>query len=285
MKAHPFNLKEYALVTLGITLMSVGIYFFKFPNHFSTGGVSGLAIIIDGIIPAVTPGLLSFIINMLLLLVGYIVLGKAFGAKTTYATILFSVQLWLLEIIYPMTAPFTDEPLLELAFAVMLPAIGSAMLFNIDASSGGTDVMALILKKHTSVNIGQALLYSDLTICLATFPVFGIKVGLMSVFGLAIKTLIVDSVIESINLCKYFTIVTTHPDEISAFIVDTLHRGATLSDARGAFSHQSKTVVTTVVNRPQGVLLQRHIKEVDPDAFILITNTSEIIGKGFRGVL
>lgn len=284
MKTSQLSWRTFALLNLGAILMAIGVYFFKFPNHFSTGGVSGLSVILGGLIPQATPGILVLIINLIMLGVGYLFFGKSFGAKTAYASILFSAATWLLERVYPMSTPFTDEPLLELIFAVMLPAVGSAILFEINASSGGTDVLAMLLRKYTSLNIGRALLLSDLLISLATFPVFGIKVGLFSVLGLSAKALLVDSVIESINLCKYFTIVTTKPDEICSFIVGTLQRGATVEDARGAFTHQPKTVVLTVVRRSQGTHLQRFVRQVDPDAFMFITNTSEIIGKGFRGV-
>lgn len=276
--------KDFLLINFGVLLLAGGIYFFKFPNHFSTGGVSGVSVILGGLFPQFKPGLLVFSINMILLAIGFMFFGKGFGVKTAYASTLFSAVIWLLEILFPMSKPFTNQPLLELIYAVMLPAIGSAILFNIDASSGGTDIIAMILRKYTSLDIGKALLLSDLIITLAAGFVFGIQIGLFSVMGLAAKALIVDNVIESINLNKFFTIITTKPDEICEYINNTLHRGATIQDAKGAFTHLSKHVIITVVHRPQAIKLQRFIKEVDPDAFILITNTSEIIGKGFRGV-
>lgn len=276
--------KDFLLMNAGVLLMAAGIYFFKFPNHFSTGGVSGAAVILGGLFPSFKPGILVFVINMVLLGVGFLFFGKGFGLKTAYASTAFSGAIWLLEILFPMSAPFTDQPFLELIYAVMLPAFGSAILFNMEASSGGTDIIAMILKKYTHLDIGKALLCSDLIITLAAGAVFGIKIGLFSVLGLAAKALVVDTVIENINLNKYFTIITTKPDEICGFINKSLKRGATVQDAKGAFTHQPKTVIIAVVRRPQAVRLQKFIKDTDPDAFILITNTSEIIGKGFRGV-
>ena len=137
--------------------MTVGIYFFKFPNHFSTGGVTGIAIILGHYLPAVTPGSLVTIINIALLILGFAVLGKSFGIRTVYASLLMSGTLQLLEILCPMRAPMTTQPLVELLFAVGLPAVGSAILFNLDASSGGTDILAMILRKYTALNIGIAL--------------------------------------------------------------------------------------------------------------------------------
>lgn len=278
------KLKEFGWLTLGTTLMSVGIYFFKFPNNFSTGGVSGISVILGELIHRATPGSLVFSLNMILLAIGFLVFGKKFGIKTAYASVLMSSEIWLLEWFLPMSKPFTNEPLLELTFAVMLPAFGSALLFNMDASSGGTDVIAMILKKYTNINIGKALLLSDFFIVLCCFLVFGMQTGLFSLLGLSAKALVVDSVIESINLCKYFTIVTTKPHQVCDYIVNELKRGATKVDAEGAFTDEEKTIVVTVVKRAQGVKLQKHIKQIDSKAFVLITNTSEIIGKGFRGV-
>jgi uncharacterized membrane-anchored protein YitT (DUF2179 family) len=237
-----------------------------------------------GIIPNLKPGAFVFVLNMILLIIGFLFFGKGFGVKTAYASIAFSAQIWILEIVFPLSGPLTDQPLLELVYAVLLPAFGSALLFNNDASSGGTDIVAMILKKYSSLDIGKALLISDSIITVSAIFVFGVKIGLFSIAGLLSKALIVDTVIESINLNKFFTIITTKPDEICAFINRDLNRGATVQDAKGAFTHQPKKIVVAVVNRPQAVRLQRHIREVDPDAFILITNTSEIIGKGFRGV-
>lgn len=277
------KLKSFAEITGGTLLVIVGVYFFKFPNNFSTGGVSGISLIIARLLPQISPGTAVFCINMILLVVAFLFLGKKFGAKTVYCSLMLSIGLRLMEIIYPMSAPFTNQTFMELIFAVMLPAIGSAILFNNDASTGGTDVIAMILKKFTSINIGRALLISDSLIVLGACLVFGIETGLFCILGLAMKSLVVDNIIESFNLCKYFTIITEHPDEICQFIDSELKRSATLCNATGHFTGQPKTLVLTVVRRGEAIKLQRYAKMVDKGAFIMITNTSEIIGKGFRG--
>lgn len=275
--------KEFALLNAGILLVAAGVYFFKFPNNFSIGGVSGISVILGHLIPAYSPATIVFVLNISLMVLGLIAFGKSFGVKTAYASVMLSVELWLLERFAPMQQPFTSEPMLELVFAVMLPAIGSAMLFDIDASTGGTDVIAMLLKKYTSINIGRALLLSDFIITVAACAVFGMQTGLFSILGLAAKAVVVDSVIESIHLCKYFTIITSKPTEVSEFIVKNLHRGATSMDANGVFTNDNKTVILCAVHRAQAVHLRNYVRSVDSKAFILITNTSEIIGKGFRG--
>lgn len=278
-------ISDYAMLTLATVIMSVGIYFFKFPNHFSTGGVSGISIILGELAPHLSAGAFVFIINQALLLIGFLFMGRSFGVRTAYVSILMSCIIWGLELLFPLSSPMTGEPLLELVFSVALPAIGSAILFNMQASSGGTDIIAMLLKKKTSINIGNCLMLVDFLITLAACAVFGMETGLFSILGLALKSVIVDMVLENIKVHKCCQVITSRPDEITAFIVDELHRGATQIQGQGAFTHEDKTIILTVVNRPQAVLLRKQAKAIDPSCFILITNTTEIIGKGFRGLM
>lgn len=274
------GVKEFLLITWSTLLIVVGVYFFKFPNHFTFGGVTGASIVIAKL-TSLSAGTVNLILNAVLLGIGFVFLGKDFGVKTVYAAVLLSVSLALLEKIDPLQAPLTDEPMLELVFAIVLPGFGSAILFNIGASSGGTDIVAMILKKYTSFHIGRALFLTDLFITLSAFIVFDIKTCLFSLLGLMAKSLVIDNVIENINLCKYFNVICSLPEPICDYIVNHLHRGATICDATGAFSHTHKYIVITALRRAQAVALRQYIKKIEPDAFILISNTSEIIGKGF----
>lgn len=274
---------DYALITAASLILVVGVYFFKFPNHFSFGGVTGMAVVLSAVTPF-TAGTLNFVINMLLLVFGFIFLGKSFGIKTVYVSILTSVGLSVLEKMYPMSKPLTNEPVLELIFAIVLPAVSSAILFNIGASGGGTDILAMILKKYTPVNIGTALLLVDLLITVAACFIFDAQTGLCSLCGLLAKSLVIDSAIENINLCKYFTIVCDDPEPICDFIHQELMRSATIFKAEGTYTHRQKYVILTVMKRSQAVQLRNFIKMNQPMAFMMITNSSEIIGKGFRGL-
>ncbi len=277
--------KNYALLTLGTLLMAVGIYFFKFPNNFSTGGVTGISIVLGHFLPSITPATLVMIINIALLIVGFAIFGRSFGLRTVYCSLLLSGALWVLERVAPLTAPMTTQPLLELIFAVSFPAVGSAILFNLDASSGGTDIVAMVLRKYTSINIGKALMYADFLVTLSACFTFGMETGLFSILGLIIKGMVVDLVLENFNVCKCFQIITDKPEEILAYITGKLRRGATKMHGEGAYTHEDKTVILTVVNRTQAVHLRQFAKQTDPHCFILITNTGEIIGKGFRGLM
>lgn len=280
------TLKTYFWLTLGTLLVVIGVYFFKFPNNFSTGGVTGISIILGHLIPnpVLSPGNLVLIINVALLVVGFAFVGREFGFKTVYCSMLMSLALSGLEIIYPMAAPFTDQPLLELVYAILFPAVGSAILFNMKASTGGTDIVAMLIRKYTGLETGRALMIADLLIVLATAVVFGIRTGLFALLGLLAKALVVDSVIESINLSKYFIIVTEKPDELCVYIHDTLHRAATIWESEGSYTHQKKHVLLVAMSRAQATHLRAYVKEVDPSAFIVISNTSDIIGKGFRAL-
>ena len=279
------NIKDYILITLGTVVVALSTYFFKFPNRFSFGGISGLAIILGELFPSFTPGAYVFIINQLLLLAGFAVFGRSFGVRTAYVSLVLSGITWGLEYIIPLSAPLTDEPLLELIFSVALHAIGSAILFHRQASSGGTDIVAMILRKYTSLNIGNALLCVDISITVLAGVVFGIETGLFCVLGLALKSVIVDMVLENINTHKVLQIITSKPDEISAYITGELKRGATSIEGKGAYTYEDKTIILTVVNRMQAVKLRKYARTVDAHCFILITNTTEIIGNGFRGVM
>ena len=192
--------------------------------------------------------------------------------------------LQLMEVLFPLDHPLTSQPLMELLFAVGLPAVGSALLFNLDASSGGTDIVAMILRKYTSLNIGIALLCSDTIITLAACVAFGMETGLFSLLGLIVKSLFIDVVTDNLRIQKCFHIITSHPEHIEQYITQTLSRGATRLHGEGVYTHDGKTILLTVVSRHQAVLLRNFIHTEDPTAFLIITTSTEIIGKGFRGV-
>lgn len=277
------KLKHFSLLTVSTLIMAVGTYFFKFTNNFTFGGITGLAVLVADK-TSISASDFSFIVNMLLLVLGFVVLGKKFAAKTAYCSILLSVALSTLERVCPMDHPLTDQTMLELCFAIALPALGSAILFNIGSSSGGTDIIAMILKRYSSFDIGKALLVTDIMITVAGCFVFDIKTGLYSFLGLTIRSFMIDNFIEGFNLSKYFNVVCDEPEPICNFLVHELQRSATIVHAQGAFSGKDKYIVFTVLSRPQAVRLRNYIKENQPSAFMLISNTSEIIGKGFHSI-
>lgn len=313
MKSKIWNfIKTYSVITIGGLIVAFGVYFFSFPNNFSTGGTSSLSVLVarlvaltgnDTLISIITPGLVMLVVNVILLIIALIIFGKAFAFKTVYCSLLISATTFVLEKALPIKSipgaleksalffnestelgyTLTGEPLLELVFAIGCIAIGSAITFSVGASSGGTDIVAMILKKYTNLDISRALFVSDAVLVLAGFFIFNIKVGLFSLLGLILKSFIVDIAIDGIYKTKCFYIITSRADEILDFINNKLHRGATVSLASGSFSHEDKKMILTVLSRGQAMQLKEFIATTgDGTDFTIITNSSDIIGKGFR---
>ena len=276
--------RQAGLLNLGTLLMAVGVYFFKFPNHFTTGGVSGISIVVAHFVPTLTTATLNLILNLVLLVIGVIFLGRGFGLRTAYSAIVSSVLTYVFERVIPMDAPMTTQPVLELMFAVGLPAFGSAILFHVNASSGGTDIIAMLVKKYSHMHIGMALGLADVLVALAACFTFGMETGLFSLFGLFLKSYMVDAVMDNLRTYTVFQIVTDDPDPICNFIMKDLHHSATLIDGMGSFTHEKRKLIMTVVNRSQAIRLQLFARATDPHSFITITSSSEIVGKGFRGM-
>ena len=276
-------LSDYAVMVAGTALMSAGVYFFKIPNGFSTGGVSGLSTLLGSLTPIAAPAWIA-IFNLSLLLVGFAFLGRSTGVRTVFCTLLYTGLTQLVAFVCPLEKPLTDQPLMELVYAMLLTSIGSAMIFFRQGSTGGTDIVALIIKKYLNLNVGKALLCTDALIALSSFFVFDVRTGLFSLLGLFSKAFLVDGVIESLDSCKCFTIITSKPDEIINYILNDMHHSATLLEAQGAYSHDNKFMVYTVCRRIEAIRLQRAVRAVDPGAFITVTTSSEIIGRGFRDV-
>ena len=276
--------KFFVLLNLGLIATAMGIALFKTPNHFAFGGTSGLSIILSTLFPQWNVGFFMWIVNAILVLLGFAFLGVKSMGWTIYSSFALSFFVSLCEQIWPLTAPLTHDVFLELCYAVILPAVGSAIVFNIGASTGGTDIVAMILHKYTSLEIGRALLISDLTIVLVGAYLYGPATGLYCILGMVLKTTVVDSAIESINLRKVCTVVTTNPGPVRDFIVKELNRSATEERAEGAYTHEEKWVLMTVLTRGQAQHLRRFVRRNDPHAFITIVNSSEIVGKGFRSI-
>lgn len=278
------KMQHFLLMNLGLIIVSAGIAFFKSPNNFATGGVSGIGIIAAHFMPQINLGVYMLIINIFFELLGYLFIGRDFAVKTIYSAFALSFYVWLLSTLHPMPAPFTQDTLLELLFAIILPSFGSAIVFNLNSSTGGTDILAKILSKYTNLNIGQSLFLSDMVIVAAAGFIFGIRTGLYCALGLILKASLVDVVIDGLKIRKVVTIISSKDKEIIRFIIVNINRGATIYKAQGAYSGREENVIMTVLSRRQAVILRNYIREIDPSAFITITNSSEIIGKGFVSI-
>lgn len=278
------NLIFFLFLNLGLLFTAVGISIFKTPNHFAFGGTSGLSIILSTLFPKWNVGFFMWIVNAVLVILGFLFLGIRSMGWTIYSSFALSFYVSICEWICPLSAPLTGDIFLELCFAVILPAVGSAMVFNVGASTGGTDIVAMILHKYTSLEIGRALMISDLGIVLVAAWLYGARTGLYCILGMILKCTVVDSAIESLNLRKVCTVICKYPDQVEDFIINDLHRSATKQKAFGSYTKQEQRVLMTVLTRSETNRLRIFLRQLDPHAFITIVNSSEIIGKGFRSI-
>lgn len=277
--------KEYGVLTAGTFLVACGIFFFKFPNHFSNGGVSGLAVITNYLFPQISASSFAAVVNVLMLILGFLFVGKSFSIKTVYCSLLLSAFLYVFGKCITLKAPLTNQPLLELCFAVLLPTIGEALLFYYDGSSGGTDIAAMVLKKYTAMRIGKALFAVDVLIVIGAGLCYGVEVGLFSFLGLILKTILLDKIIERLNLSVSCILVTNQADLVRDFIIKYLRRGATLVDCSGGFTGYKKKIIITVLRGSQLNALKDYINNIDKENFLITNQTSDIYGKGFRALL
>ena len=274
----------FIALNAGLALTALGIALFKSPNHFAFGGTSGLSIILSTVLPQLNVGAYMWIINAALVLLGFCFLGAKAMGWTIYSSFAISAYVSLFQWLWPLNAPLTRDTFLEMCFAVLLPAVGSAVVFNIGASTGGTDIVAMILAKYSSLEIGKALMVSDAAIVAVAAFLYGPTTGLYCILGLVAKATVVDGVIENLNQRKVCTVVSLKPERVRDFILEKLNRSATIEHAEGAYSGQEEKVITTVLTRHQAAQLRNFLRENDPHAFITIVNSSEIIGKGFRSI-
>ena len=281
--------KSFSLLTGSILIMAVGIYFFKFANNFTFGGITGLAVLVakTGVMSASD---FTFLTNMLLLLLGFIVLGKKFGLKTAYCSTLLSVTLSLLERIYPMSHPLTDQPMLELTFAIALPAFGSAILFNIGASSGGTDIIAMLVTKYHNVSPGRVLMVCDFCVIAMTLLIYdhvdreafgGLIYGYVM---MGIVSFTVDYVLTGKTQSAQLFIFTDKYDEVARELTNQVHRGVTLIDAKGWYTGQDKKIILIVARKHEASDVLRIAKQIDPDVFMTMAPVMGVFGKGFEEV-
>lgn len=275
-------LVQYLLITLSISITTIGVYFFKFPNNFVFGGVTGLAALVAKLTP-MSASVFSSVANNVLLVFGWIFLGKKFALTTGWATLVMTFELAVLEKYVPLDGPLSNQPMLDLLFAIALPAIAAALLFNAGASSGGTDIIALIVKKYTPIrNTGGALFVTDLVMVLAACFVFDLYTALYSFVGLTVKSLVIDAVLERMKMCKAILIICDDKEPICDFVMRKLVRGATYTPCYGAYTDKPHYMVYTTLTNREAALLQDFIHKEKLNAFISMLSTTEVFGKGFN---
>ncbi len=275
--------KDFLLLNLGLLLVAIGIYYFLVPNNLAAGGVSGLAMVITQYLPSIPIGLLMLGMNFVLFILAFFLIGREFAVKTVYSSFALSGMIWLLELVYPMTQPIlTDDLFIQLIFGILISAIGMAIVFNMNGSTGGTDIIAKIFNKYFQLPIGKGLLAADFFITLFAAITFGPKIGMYAILGVMLNGFAIDLVIEGFNIVKQLVIITSRTEDVKKFIIDELGRGATVYAAKGAYSGDEKEVITTIVSQKEFIRLKNYVKSIDPEAFITVSNVHEALGEGFK---
>ena len=276
------SIKEFALITIGIFLVAISVVYFFEPNNIAAGGITGLAIVINHYIPFISIGPLVLMMDAILFIVALIVLGAKFGAKTIYSSFLLSTSMWIMQTFIPIN--ITNDLILATIFGTLISAVGMAIVFNANASTGGTDIIAKILNKFFHIEIGKSLLIVDFLLTLLGAVTFGINIGLYGLLAVIINGVVIDNIIAGFKTKSEITIISEKNKEISKFILDDLERGCTFIKGIGGFTGKDTSILYTVLDRNEFIKLKNKIKEIDKNAFITVGEVHEVMGEGFIGI-
>ncbi|KGX92950.1 membrane protein [Pontibacillus halophilus JSM 076056 = DSM 19796] len=273
---------SFLIMNFGVLCVAVNTVFFLSPNNLATGGVSGLSIILNQVFAHIPVGVFMLIANLACLVLGFIFIGFKFGAKTIYTSIAVSIMVWALEVLIPIQEPMSNDVLIQLIIGQAIAAFGIAIVFHQGASTGGTDIIAMIINKYLGIDMGKAVLFSDFAIAGFSILLFGPQVGLYALFGVILNGIVIDYALQQLNDNKEIVIISSESDRVRAFIVEELGKGATIHAAKGAFNYESKEVITTILKRKDLSKLKRYIAQVDETAFVTVHNMNEILGQNFK---
>lgn len=277
------NFKEYLLITFGIVLVALSVEYFFAPNNLAAGGVTGLAIVINSLIPSLSVGSITLVVNLALFIVAFWLIGGNFGGKTIFASLGLSVVMWLIEKFFNPVA-ITEDLFIATIFGTLISAFGMAVVFNNNASTGGTDILAKILNKFFHINIGKALLIVDILITFAGALVFGLDTGFYAMLSVIILGITVDRFIDGFNSSKEVTIISEKYKEISNYILNDLSRGCTYMQGEGVYSGKDIKIIYSIISRNEFIKLKEFIKKVDSKAFISVRESYEVLGEGFMKI-
>ena len=269
------TIKDFALITVGTGIVAVAVFFFMLPSHISVGSGTALAMVLSNFIP-LSVATLSLMLNILLLLVGFLLVGREFGAKTIYCTILMPLMLGVLEILFPNFQSITQDPLLDVICYILIVSMGQAILFSLNASSGGLDIVAKILNKYFHLELGKALSYSGMAVALSSALCYDSKTVVLSVLGTYFGGMVVDNFIFGMHIKRRVCVISQKLDDIVEFVLHDLHSGATLYESIGAYGKDKKMEMVTIVDKGEYRLLMDYIHKVDPKAFVTVYAVSDM---------
>ncbi len=275
MKKSDF-MKEFIVITFATLIVSAAVFFFLIPSQVSVGSISGLAMILGNIIP-LHISIITFILNGLLLIIGFLLIGKEFGAKTVYTSLLLPLFLRIFEIWSPDFSSINGDPFLDMVCYIFVVSIGLAILFRENASSGGLDIVAKLLNKYFRMDMGKAMALPGMCVALSSILFYDKKLVVLSLLGTYLNGLVLDHFIFGLNLKKRVCIISEKEAEIRSFILNRLHSGATIYEGRGAYDGQPKTEIITIVDKNEYALLMSYLLKTDPSAFVTVYTVSEVI--------
>lgn len=267
---------DFAKITVATFIISVAVYFFLVPSHVSVGSVSGLAVVLSNIVPLPVSAL-TMIMNVVLLIVGFVLIGKEFGGKTVYTSILLPAFIALFENVFPNQGSLMEDAFLDTIMYVIVVSAGLAILFNANASSGGLDIVAKLLNKFLHMDLGMAMTVSGMCVAVSSIFFYDIKTAILSVFGTYFNGVVLDYFILGFYLKKRVCIISRKQEEIRNFIVNELHSGATIYEAVGAYNNENKSEIVTIVDKQEYAKLMSFIAKTDDAAFVTVYNVNKVI--------
>jgi len=275
---------SYFLILFGAFMVAIGTYFFLAPNKIAAGGISGIAILAKSIFPWLSLGAMMMSMEAILLVIGSLVIGPVFAGKTVFCSFSISGLILVLERIYPNMQPLSDDILVQLIFGILISGVGMGIVFNQNASTGGTDIIAKIINKYFKLSIGKSLLISDLAITMAATVILGIDKGMYAILGVVVSSTTIDKVIEGFTTYKQVAVISSSGEEIKQFIVEKLGRSATIYAAKGAYRGDEREVISTVLDIKEFLQLKEFIRNVDRRAFVTVSEVREVLGEGFNEI-
>lgn len=275
------TVRQFVIITFGMLLVSAAVYFFMVPSNIVVGSISGLALVLSQII-GVQLSVITFVLNAVLLIIGFIFIGKDFGAKTVYTSMLLPVFLWIFERLVPVTKSVTGNAVFDLVTYILIVALGQAMLFHVNASSGGIDIVAKIINKFTHMEIGKAVTIAGLVTAMTSILVYDVSTLVVSILGTYANGLVVDYFIDGFNKRKRVCILSDNYEEIQGYIIGTLKRGATLYEAQGAYDKKKRTELVTILSQQEYKLLLNYLHTTQTNIFVTVSTVNEVIGQWNR---
>lgn len=267
---------EWIMITIATAIVAAAVFFFLIPSHVSVGSISGLAIVIGNFI-SMPISVITMVLNVGLLVIGFIFVGREFGGKTVYTSVLLPVIIGVFEKIFPNNASITADPFLDMICYVFVVSIGLAMLFNRNASSGGLDIVAKLMNNFLHMDLGNAMSVSGMVVALSSALVYDKKIVVLSVLGTYLNGIVLDHFIFGFNLKKRVCIVSRKEEEIRDFILHQLHSGATVYEAYGAYNLEPRREIITIVDKNEYAKLMTFIEKTDPAAFVTVYTVNKII--------